>query len=727
MLRPFLRLREAFRLAPNEPDGLTLPDAEVGWSVEEYALSESIQEAIAGAKPGDPALGNVLEGALHASYDLLDAYFVDRGWDQLSLRRSAIGEDARDSYRRPIDAVIDGLRTHGERALPLDPRLPERWWSTERDLFRRLALHLVAIDRRRSPDEKLQWLVERSLPADHGLKHEVFAVLAGAYGLASQSSRDRLLGHVMRGPDDYERYNVLVWLRTVAPDCSEVRAAHEEAETAHPEFAPRDHPDFNSWVDVGVWGGSRPLAPEDLIEALDDEDWPIVAKLLDDPYDGAHGLPEWYDAIDVVRVTAETRPELGLALIEFVDWRSMDDGRRGEVRRCVVEGWTRADTGPRINEVLALVSAEAARVESARAITRFLAEQVRARVGEAECPETSRMRSIAQSVWQAHGDSFESSGDPLSFAPLYLNSWPGDLAEYWLLEIDRRWRTVRGSVTGLDDPEREAIESLLSGPADALSAILPVLTGSLAFLFEVDEEFTSASVLPHFRPGPTAPLAWFSFLNRPRYTDRILEAGLLASSREAWDWIGTPSFDPDRTRQFYRFVSSILSFAGVSPGQRRDLLANSVKGADGAHATAFAQTVVDFLRSDDVDGAAVWELWLGDHISRRLDGLPRVASADELAAWADAVPLLGICIAAGADLLKGHGIGFGERVSVPDIELVFDEIADFVAERVSNSSPETSPQIGFHVDRLLQSGRTSLGDVRAEALVEAARDAGFVD
>src|SRR5690606_27979513 len=117
----------------------------------------------------------------------------------------------------------------------------------------------------------------------------------------------------------------------------------------------------------------------------------------------------------------------------------------------------------------------------------------------------------------------------------------------------------------------------------------------------------------------------------------------------------------------------------------------TVLASDGSHAATFAEAVARFLREDGVDGAEVWRRWLGQHLQRRLSGQPRVASAEELARWADVVPVVGEFVPAAATLLGGHGIGLGERFfnrEFPDGVLATygPELVDFFAERVQNTT-----------------------------------------
>ncbi len=199
-MRPFLKLERRWFI--DESMERTIhPDAKVTWNSEDYALTKHVLLVVQASDPGDRSLGSVLEDAILAAYDLLDAYNGERGWDPLAHHRSAIEPHAQDGQREPLDAIIDGLREYGIKALPSWPNLPDRWWSLDRALMQRLALHLISSDPTRSVDDKLSWLLDRTGLYAGNLKRETYQVLAAAVALASPSLKRRVLDAVAVGPD----------------------------------------------------------------------------------------------------------------------------------------------------------------------------------------------------------------------------------------------------------------------------------------------------------------------------------------------------------------------------------------------------------------------------------------------------------------------------------------------------------------------------------------------
>lgn len=278
-----------------------------------------------------------------------------------------------------------------------------------------------------------------------------------------------------------------------------------------------------------------------------------------------------------------------------------------------------------------------------------------------------------------------------SWSALYLNCWPGDLAQYWLVEVDRRWRKDRNNWSGLSLEEREALDQLLDGPPHALHATQPALASQLFFLFGADPTFATERVIPLFGEEETALRAWNSYLYGPRYNDKMLEAGMLDSTIGEWKRLSQLSGGTHQN-QFFSLVTSIISFAGITPESRQKMLDESVLAAGGEFEAKFAQAVVRFIRADAKVGAKLWTTWLREHLTARMNGVPRTLDSEVLICWSEIVPYLGDGIPEATELLAGGGIGFGTspvQRDIPESALSThgETLALHYAERIRSSVP----------------------------------------
>ncbi|RRD05127.1 hypothetical protein EII34_07210 [Arachnia propionica] len=742
-LRPFLKLKR--RLFVDEPtEGTDHPDAEVVWNSHADILTQHIQSVVETSAPADRPLGGVLEEAIAAAYDLLEAYHGERGWDPLSRHRSAIEPHAQDERRREsLDAVIDGLRDYGVKALPDWPNLPDRWWTAGRALMRRLALHLVANDPGRSADDKLLWLLERTGLYAHDWKHETYQVLAAAVGGATPPLRQRVLDAVADGPhylegtldrdSAYARYNLLAWLTQADPDWAEAQTVFDAIQAENPDFGVREHPDLDMWVTSGSGGVKLPMEVEDFVQMLAQSASSALDDLLSRDYsDLGFEQPGWRDALELVRQAVEQHPDLGVKLWDRVDGRDDLNEKQIDLWRAITRGWGKGRLGDSGADAVQRVSTLVVDKDSAYVIGDFLLEQIRQQINADESPVLVPMRELARSLWREQGPGFTRQEDlpPLSSTPLYLNSWPGFLAQYWGSEVDRRWRHSREDWNGLSDEESEALIALLNGNEDALDATQPGIAGDLFFYFGADADFTVKHVLPLFNDPLRHAFAWYPFLHHPRCNDRLLSAGLFDSIVAELDRLDE---FPDQSLQhwFLGLVASVVSYAGITEADRKRLLDQTVIAAQGSHAEGFAAAVVRLLNEDDVNGAEVWRRWLKDHLERRLDGVPRIASAGELAVWADVVPLVGEFVPTAASLFNGSGIGFGKwppQWELPERAFAEHghELVAFFTERIQNTSAP-GLMLRRRVQQLVQEARDEFGDSVVRPLVEAAQRGGFLE
>ncbi|MEV0949038.1 SIR2 family protein [Promicromonospora sp. NPDC050249] len=748
-LRPFLKLKRRWTVDESEA-ATTPPDAEAAWAITEYALTQHVRLAVNKADPGDVRLGGSLEEALASAYDLHDAYHGRRVWDPLTFGRSAIEPHEQDSVRDPIDAVIDGLREFGVKAQAARTDLPERWWALDRPLFRRLALHLVAVDPSLTADARLEWLLGRTnLYAAH-LKHETFQILATAASEASELLKGRLLATVNAGPDypedapdrerhvAYGKYNLLVWLTSSAPDWAAAAHALDAIRAENPSFGPREHPDFDSWTTSGVWGGKLPMEPKAFVQSLQEDPSAALEDLLSRDYsERSFDEPSWRDVVDLVERSISERPDLGTPLWMEIDALEKDasariEGKGIDLRCAIVEGWSSVDLEDTMLSALAQVKTLVTQRDTASTVGRFLSAQVDRLSGAEETLAPSAMREIASTLWREHSSEFTrpEDEDPLSFAPLYLNSWPGDLAQYWISELDRRWRLHRDDWVGLSEIEQNALVDLLRGSRATLDATQPAIARQLFFLFSADPAFTVEHVLPIFRADDSAMFAWYGYLQHPRYDDRLLDSGLLDSVVAQWERLDALQ-DPTLRSNFFGLVASILSFATITSDGQQALLAQSVLANDGAYAIKFAGTVAHFLRGDGINGAEIWTRWLRDHLTDRLNGVPRTPNPEELARWADIIPQLGEAIPEALALFSGRGVGLGDDFFVIDFprSVLADHgpaLVAHYAERVQNTAPRNR-LLSYQMRKLFEKLRVGVSETEVQSLVAEAIARGLVD
>jgi len=724
-------------------DGIpAAPSCELVWDLERESLGAHLSKAVEQAPAGDPRLGLILENALLECCEIVKSYNGGRSLGELNYEyRPAIEEhDQNNKFGHGIDAIIDALRDYGTKS-QANTDLADRWWRFDRVLFRRLAIHLVTVSSL-SANEKIGWLIEHTNLYEPNYRHEIYHLLKMVIENASPTVKERLLEHVLTAPPKtdhdsdklkkYNTYNLLTWLTQCDTNWEQARIARDDLQAAHPSFAPRQHPDFSMWVESGFIGGRAPMPQEEFTSRLHQDARAMLEDLLRYP-DTTFEQPVWQDVYDLVRNTCTSQPHEGVKILDALNQISHDRASRVRDMRCaIVEGWGQAGlTGLEervITELHNLTDSDEEQVH--RTISRFLCNQIQKRQKSPESSFTEQMRQIASQLWREHSEEFSNPNniDPAGPAPLHLNSWPGEIAQYWVGEIDRRRH--EHEEPDLTTEEETALINFLHSTGSLRDATLPALSYHLFYLFQVVPEFITRELLPFFSQNDTAAQVWEAFMCGPRYSIDILRAGLLPAMIKMWDRID--HFTDNRTQNaFMNLTLNILFFADIDPEHQKQLLRRTVLTQQGELAWRFAESAYSFLEHQEEEKKdKIWNTWLREHLTNRLNGIPREARTEELAAWADLVPLLGTHIPDALRLFSNRVVPLMRSHFTPTqlnsiMKIHGEELVAFYTERLRITSIENHCALVCGIKRFIQDITNTIGEEKARPLVDAAVDAGI--
>lgn len=733
-MRPRLSLNRRWPSGVDD-DGIPAePLCELAWDLDRESLGAHLSKAIKQAPAGDPRLGLILENALLECCEIVKSYNGDRRLGELNYEyRPAIEEhDQNNMSRCGIHAIIDALRDYGTKSQKEDTDLADRWWCFGRALFRRLAIHLVTVSGL-SENEKIDWLIERTNLYEPNYRHEIYHLLETAIENASLAVKERLLEHVLTAPSEtdrgsdklkqYNTYNLLTWLTQCDTNWEQARIARDDLQAEHPSFAPRRHPDFSMWVKSDFIGERAPMSQEEFTSRLHQDARAVLEDLLRYPD----------DVCNLVRNTCTSQPHEGVKMLDTLNQISHDRASRVRDMRCaIVEGWGQAGlTGLEervITEVRNLTDSDEEQVH--RTISRFLCNQIQKRQKSPESSFTEQMRQIASQLWREHSEDFSNPHniDPAGLAPLYLNSWPGEIAQYWVCEIDRRRH--EHEEPDLTTEEETALINFLHSASPLRDATLPALSYHLFYLFQVAPEFTTRELLPFFSQNDTAAQTWEAFMYNPKCSIDLLRAGLLPAMIKMWDRIG--HFTDNQTRNtFTNLTLNILSFVDIDPEYQKQLLNQTVLTQQGELAWQFAESACSFLEHQkEAEKDKIWNTWLHGHLTNRLNGIPREARTEELAAWADLVPLLGTHIPDALRLFSNRVFPLTRSHFAPAqlnsiMKIHGEELVAFYAERLRTTSVENHYALVYEIKRFIQDMTNTIGEEKARPLVDATVDAGI--
>ena len=358
----------------------------------------------------------------------------------------------------------------------------------------------------------------------------------------------------------------------------------------------------------------------------------------------------------------------------------------------------------------------------------FLLGQIKKRVESGDTESVRELRKLAKRLLRTYGENYSDPGedDSLVFYKPRLQSRPDLVAQYWVKETARRRRNCGFDYHGFTDEERNAFATLLAMPRALLNIVQPILAGKLRFLNAIDPEFVREFIFPIFLERDSSKYAWNGYLVDSAFDDCLLNEGFFTIVFE--QWLNLEGIEVDHWPRYYRLIASILSCSSVRKIDLERLANRSAIVNSGQCAPEFAKAVVSFLGEGKVDGAKVWRKWLGKHLERRLEGIPRTSTIEELACWADVVPYLGEKIPDATSLLSGYDValqGLGHSNFPLDVlESYGDELVSFFVKRVE-SIKEKDFYLENRIFKLVERLRRGLDEESLKPLLKAIKDKGF--
>ncbi|MGH7861731.1 MAG: hypothetical protein ACREOS_05760, partial [Candidatus Dormibacteraceae bacterium] len=528
LTRPRLVLRPSLRGFAGQADSTPRVRLAVELACEGYQLRDAwdkLFQANIGAFAATLA-PTVTEHLQAAHAWLRAAGSATERWDPISFDRSAIEPNPQDDAPKAFDVLIDAARDVVGYLVDADPRraemLIDAWATSDAPLLRRLALYGMSRCSSLDPDRKLRWLIGRDWLYAYPLKHEVFQLLKAVYGGASPSLQGRILRLAERGPRprgrskrarqsaDYETYNLLNWLAKISPTSVVTEARFRAFATRHPEFAPREHADFDVWSEGGWVEHLPPVTADEMLRQAPAEVFDLYLT-----YESPSPFDDGREAFS---------REIGQAVAQSSDWgwrlveAMLDrDLLTDSLWHSVIRGWRVSGLGAsHVERITTFVVEHPVALAFTDEIADYLLEVGRRAADALPDAALDAAKALAEILWSGlelrPPEPDVVTEDWLLKA---INHPAGHLVQFWLSTVSAQRSRLGGTWTGLGEQDRLFFEhsvTVLSANA-ALGRV--ILASQLHFLNSVDRAWTQSNVIPLFdweRDIDRAIQAWHGFL-----------------------------------------------------------------------------------------------------------------------------------------------------------------------------------------------------------------------
>ena len=580
---------------------------------------------------------------------------ADTQWDPLSYSRSAIEGYESDARRQPLGVVIDAARdllVFLLREKPATGRaLRATWETSEVPILRRLAVHGHAEDPEIDPAQTLDLVLERGWLDDLTARHEVFRLVARAYGAADEPTRRVFLERALaaaapKHPEQsdpaampleaHARHNLLVWLARKAPDSRVTAERLAALQAAHPDLRPSEHPDLTHWS-----GEARcvvPTSPKSSSELLAHPAPDQLEELLSYESAGTDiGEPSRDGLLQAVKEAAATSFDWGLALAEALIAPGGDD--RG-LWTAVLSGWSEKplphDAWDRVLDFLWRNPF----VEGAAAIwvVRLLEHAVEDESGTVDAKLRSRVVDLAERVISSGEHKEELLDADSKWLTLAINHAAGQAMLVWLRALAKDRADAGEAWRGLDGNMRSRLDAVVGRLGVSGDRARTVLASQTHFLFSLDPEWCQARVLQLFdwqRDATTAAMAWQGYLGWGHMNEALF-VRMQPTIEKTFCHLG-PELGGVRMT-FNHLLADAAVRSTRDPWQLGSWLRRYAADAPPESRAEWAERVARDLRELSPEAAkGLWGRWLARYWEDRAGGVPRPLDPQESGAmvgWA---------------------------------------------------------------------------------------------
>jgi len=559
--------------------------------------------------------------------------------DPFWLHRQSIEKRGGRALITKLDSLIDAARDVVAQRITVKPHEAlahgTDLFASKVPILQRLAVFAVA-STGATADEKLTWLLQHNLIYQY--KTDVFRLLELSYPKASDDLRQRVIDVVSAGSTGalfdgisedtrlYERFNLLVWLRKVAPQCDLTRSALEALQRLKPEFRERERPD----VDF-TYGEARWLDASEGFNVDEITSQEIASFLASCPPlgDDNHFDSKRSRYCSSISAAASQKPEWAM---RFLNHLASSEIREEDLWSSAIVGLCSAklsaETWATFLRFASSVAAPAGFFET----TTDLLE--RGSVRETDTLPDELMpaaQKVAERIWSESLQYTKPTSRQMEdWLVEAINRPGGKLARFWLQRISSAKRTRGNEWTGIPTDIAESLKTMISSSSQAAVHVRVVIASQLHYLFSIDPAFAQAELLPLFewsQNPATAEQCWHGFVMwgrwLPGFTEQLLPSFHQMVARAA-------SEKSDNIRHATIMQVTVLALYRLRDPISNGWLSSVIRTLDEQELIALAAEIdraLDQTKADTVE--EIWAAWLKRYWEDRLLGRPKPFGLEE--------------------------------------------------------------------------------------------------
>ncbi|MCD9539216.1 DUF4020 domain-containing protein [Photobacterium carnosum] len=558
-------------------------------------------------------------------------------WD--GWLRSAIEPHEQDDMRNSIDVILDAIRDSLEVAINNDSSWATRWCTehleSEISVLRRIAIHGLKVNNHLDATTKLNLLLKLDIH-NTDIRHEVFELIKMLYPNLILADRQNLINVIFeyKGRDSYSDAESLAWenwqwlysLRSVDERCILLIKSMNTLKNKHPELKNHEYPDLHMWSSKASFDST--ISPWNIVELLN------------------KNTKDWFKVIDQFKPKENknfSRNELCITVqeaatkdqswaLEFCNYLINENSWKSDLWRYLLlsfEQWP--SDKPSIKLLITILKSPELYIYHSRTVINVLKGHFKIEDIELYTHIHETTNHIVNSIWkECIPSQLPVSGNNINWINQTLNTLEGDIADYWILALDKVVRS--------DNKDQYIYYLNMLIPLTAINDpktvySIPRLCREINFLYNLDSQWTIDHLLLLLNPdSKRTEQAWHGLL---------VSGGIQAASFTSIK----PYFEKMQTRfedllqgQEDKFIKHYVAVAFWHiQDPHISWLPNILASISNENKTILARNLTNFFSSQSTNVQSdIWNNWFKPYWINRINKSPIPFDAKE------AVTMLGL-------------------------------------------------------------------------------------
>jgi hypothetical protein len=588
---------------------------------------------------------------ISSSHEIWNPGSLPFGWDRMAIE-DLDGRHDDETSIPGIDVMIDAARDALEFLKTNETNQLDSWANvlikSKHQILQRLAIHASILNPNRTPEEKLNWIMNNIDLGAIPMNHEIYRAVAISYKYCRNKVRQNFVQRIFESTassvsiskkySENTRTEIifrwLTWLSKSKPDCNIATAKLEIIKVEHPHLRAPSNFEFPFWSS-GLEAIPTLPSPLSVQELLNNPPHSNIELLLSHGSTGEMANFDRYHLLENITKACTQSPEWALNLIKELAqanewgsdlWKRAFQGLKAvslTKDQCLLVLDTLKDEGLLKNQddLVADLLLNISRDKNSNFFKLGLSDRAHDLSCELwNCISTENTPSVSE-----------------NWLGMSIYSSVGIVVNFWMMELFHHTESTSNEPRSIPKKYKDLFEHILENSSKMGNLGRPMLFKDTRLLFWLDKPWTKYWMLPLLKSSP---------LNKPHLFeqawDGLLEGGCLPPPlsgellEDAMNALITFK-EKIRRERLIRAITRTLAEINTNPNDKQiPFLFNHLSLDEVEHFYNELQKYISHSKENQI-AKIMWKNWLHQFIENRIQNIPTKLEEQEVTHMIDLI------------------------------------------------------------------------------------------